>query len=85
MTVGQLVAVIQLGKEAERIDATHEVQRRLDLKGMAFARTQIEKRLAEIEADVLPKYPAALAFAQMSLEAWRDSLRWVLKILEGGE
>lgn len=53
---------------------------------------QIRDRLEEIEADDRLQYDSAnvqvnapLALTQTSLEAKRDTLRWVLSLIEGGD
>jgi|GEM_PF-5181669 len=85
-SIGELTAIIQLGKEYERIDVTNEIRRRL-----SAGRKAVQKKLDEVLADERLSYPSAtivenapLALEQLTLETWRSALRWVLKTLEEG-
>ncbi len=83
-SIGELTAIIQLGKEYERIDVTNEIRRRLK-----HGKSAIQKKLDEVQADERLSYPTAtiaenapLALEQLTLETWRSALRWVLKLME---
>lgn len=82
--LGELVAIIQFGKEWERIDVTNEIRRRLK-----HGKSAIQKKLDEVQADERLSYPtstiaenAPLALEQLALETWVSALRWVLKTIE---